>query len=449
MKRSIYLIIAAVLVLGMTAGCTSDNSSPPVADTAPDANNASTASAANTTAPAAAGEEITLTLLSTTLSELPDGDVERKMIETYMEQNPHITIETSTVSSNDMLPKITAMVTANDAPDIFTGFTGNIVPLIDMNAIEPLDDLLGKAYVDDVAEAVKGEVFYNDTLYIAPWGAIPTGFVYRKDIFDEAGLQPPRTFDEVADILKPLTGDGKYGLALIASNNSSAAGRFIPMLRNCGAAEIKEDGGKYITEINSPGGIAILNFFYQWANVDKITPVGVGETDHAAAINLLATEQAYATFTGPHTIGSVVEQTPSLRGKFAVAPMPTLNPSDKSVATGNINGFSIYSKSTHKVEAAAYLAFLTSPANFEVYNAATNRLPPLKSQVTDAVKNNPVSAGFITALDNAYPLLLTPYNGDITNILASALNAMATGAETDAAAVAADAEEKINQVLNR
>ncbi len=452
MKKTLSLLVAAIMVASLATGCASSGAQGGASSAAP----ASSAAAASGASAAGDAAPVTLKMLSCTLIEKPDGDVEQEVIDAYLKANPNVKFETVTCSSNDLMPKITAMITSNDAPDLFSNFTQYIVALTEMNALEPLNDLLGQSYVDDVAEAVRGEVTFNDKLYIAPWGSIPTGFVYRKDIFDAAGLTPPKTFDEVTETLKKLTvdkdGDGKidqYGLALIASNNASASGRFIPILRNCGAMELKQDGDKYITEINSPGGIAALNYFYQWANVAKITPPGAGEIDHKAAINLLATEQAVATFSGPHTIGSAIAQNPALKGKFAGSPMPTLKAGDKSLAIGNVNGFSVSSASKNKEIAADYIKFITSPANFDKYNAATNRVPPLKSQVTESVKANTTTVGFIAALDNAYPLIMTPYNGDVQTVLAGSLNAMASGAQKDAAAEAKSAEEKIMRIVSK
>lgn len=458
MKRLFAALAALTVLCGSFAACSSSEA--PSESAAPAESSAAPSEQvpASEAAPAASGEgeAVTLNMLSCTLIEKPDGDVEQEILDSYQAENPGITFEMVTCSSNDFMPKITAMVTAGDAPDLFTSFSQYIVALDEMGAIEPLDDLLGQAYADDVAEAVRGEVFYNGKLYIAPWGSIPTGIVYRADIFEEAGLEPPKTFDEVAEVFSQVTvdkdGDGKidqYGLALIASNNASASGRFIPMLRNCGATELYTKDGVLTTEINSPGGIAILDYFYQWANVDKITPPGAGEIDHAAAINLLATEVAVATFSGPHTIGSVVAQNPALEGKFAGAPMPTLNAGDKSLATGNVNGVSISATSDKKEQAADYIKYLTSTESFIKYNAKTNRVPPLKSQAAEVVKANTTTAGFIDALNNAYVQELTPYNGEVQTVLAEALNAMASGAKTDAAEVAKNAEDKINLILSK
>jgi len=436
MKKLLSLLAIVALMFTIIA-CASNGDTP--ADTSNDTVDATAEDA----------EPITLQYLSATLIERPDGDVEQEVIDSFLEKNPHVTFDISTVSSNELMPAIMTRVVAGDAPDIFTLFMQYMVTLNDMDALLPLNDIMGQDYVNDVAMAVRGEVMLGDTLFIAPWGSIPTGFVYRSDIFEELGLTPPTTFDEVTELGLQLTTGDQFFLALIASNNSSGASRFIPMLRNSGVRELIYENGEFSTEINSPGAIAALDYYYRWANVYNITPPGAGEVDHAAAINLLATEVAIATFTGPHTVGSVVAMNPELEGKFAGAPMPTLSPGANSLATGNVNGFAISAASEHTDIAAAYLAYLTSPANFELYNAATNRVPPFVSQVTDSVSGNALTAGFIPALNNAFEVQLTEHDGDVRDVLAWALNAMASGARSDAAGVAAEAEADILRIFGR
>lgn len=447
--RILALLLIAVMACTACTGC-----GPGAASTS---GGGGSSDSSGESAPASGEGSVKMTLLSTTLIEKPDGDVEQEMIDKYLAANPHVEMETMTVSANDIMPKITAMITANQTPDIFSVTAASTLPtLIDMKAVQPLNELFGQEFIDDLYPAVASEVVLDGTLYVVPWGAIPTGFLYRTDWLEETGLEPPTTFAELTEVAKAMTkdmdGDGtidRYGLALIASNDSSASSRFVTMLRNCRSSELRREGDGYVTEINNEGGQALLEYFYQWANVDKVVPPGASEIDHKTAINLLATEQAGCTFSGPHTLGTVYELNPELKGKFAAVPMPTLYEGDTSISTGSINGFAISATSSCQEQAVDYLKFLTNAENFAVYNARSLRLPPRKSLAESLTGGDPNLAPFNSALENSYTTENVTYMGDVLSILAEALNSAAAGAVTDGATAAATAEEKIDKVIEK
>lgn len=447
-KKILTLLLTSLIFTASLAGCTGAPSS--------SGDNASAGTASSSNGGTAQTGKTKLVILSTTIVEKPDGTIEQEIIDDYLAQHPDVNFEVMSCSANDIMAKLTAMITANSAPDIFSNFTQYMAGLNDMGALAPLNEYFGDDYVKDLMPAVSQEVLLDDTLYIIPWGSIPTCFVYRTDWLEETGLSVPTTFDEVTEVCKAMTkdtnGDGvpdRYGLALIASNNSSAVQRFVPMMRNCGASElVKDSSGKYSTQINTEGGIKILDYFYKWANVDKIVPPGAGEIDHKTAINLLSTEQAGCVFSGPHTIASVVAQNPELKGKFAGAPMPTLKAGETSVTAATVNGLSISASCANKDIAVDYIKFLTNEENFKKYNEATYRIPPTRT-LQNATSGDKNFEGFSKALENYYQVENVTYMSDIQSVLAEALNGCATGAVTDPAAAAKTAEEKINKIIEK
>ncbi len=333
---------------------------------------------AETNADPGNGEVVTLSYLSQSLVEDPDGKVEQELIDEFMQLHPNIKIETEGISGNDIFSKIVTLATADDVPDIFSNAFQYMTSYNDMGIIEPLNDLLGEDYMTGFVEGALPECTDADgnMLYI-PWSAIPNAIIYRSDIIADKGLELPKTWDEFTEFVKALTEDtnkdgtvDRYGLALIASANSSAASRFIPMLRNSGGMDLELNAdGVYSTNMD-PGAVTMLNYFYEWCNVDKVVPIGAGDIDHAAAINLLATDKAVCTISGPHTIGSIVAQNPDMEGKFAGAPLPTADGSASQTSAG-IYGFSISSNCKNKEAAAEFLKFMLEPDNFLKFHKKT------------------------------------------------------------------------------
>lgn len=81
----------------------------------------------------------------------------------------------------------------------------------------PLDNLLTAKYdLNDLPEAVRGLLSWDGTLYGVPVYAEITNLMYRKDLFEEARLEPPTTMDELAETAKYFTEnvDGVDGFAI-------------------------------------------------------------------------------------------------------------------------------------------------------------------------------------------------------------------------------------------
>jgi ABC-type glycerol-3-phosphate transport system substrate-binding protein len=113
--------------------------------------------------------------------------------------------------------------------DIIIGFNayGNGARMARVGLILPLEDILGKDFVDSVLPPARKEATYEDgNLYLVPWFTDVLGFMYRPSLLKEStGLdKPPGTWNEVIELLPvieafykskgeemyPFAGDYKY-----------------------------------------------------------------------------------------------------------------------------------------------------------------------------------------------------------------------------------------------
>src|ERR1700754_3457195 len=92
--------------------------------------------------PAAEDGKTTLTVMSATVVEKPDGAAERAMAEAFMAENPDIEIEFIGTPMNDMYTKLSTRATGGTLPDIFPNSPEFYVQAADIGAAEPLDELL-------------------------------------------------------------------------------------------------------------------------------------------------------------------------------------------------------------------------------------------------------------------------------------------------------------------
>lgn len=86
--------------------------------------------------------------------------------------------------------------------------------------IAPLNDLFEQFSsdyeLDAISPAMRDAMSYDGELFGLPMQAQVLVMAYRKDVFDELGLQPPTTFEEMRQVAQEIqdAGDIKYPLAL-------------------------------------------------------------------------------------------------------------------------------------------------------------------------------------------------------------------------------------------
>jgi ABC-type glycerol-3-phosphate transport system substrate-binding protein len=342
---------------------------------------------------ASAGGPVTLRYLTTLNLERPEGDVMKEIDAAFMSQYPNIKLEYIDTPMADTAAKIVAMATARDVPDIFTNNPVMIAQNADMGITADLTPILGRDYVSGFYEALLAEMTYQGKVYSAPFFTIPTGLLYRKDVFDANGLKPPATWEEMVETAAKLTKDGHYGVALMVSKGDSAVTRFYNILRSYNADELVEKNGQFETLVDSPGGIKAFNIYKELA---KYAPPSMAQDAYAECIAHMANDRAYMMISGPHTIGAAIAQNPSMAGKLAGAPLPK---GDRVVSTSGLYGFAISAQSKYPTEAAQYIKFIMDSQNAMKFMNVTGRIPTRKETGgSDTVANNPTYRGFVDAI---------------------------------------------------
>jgi multiple sugar transport system substrate-binding protein len=390
---------------------------------------------------------VTLKVLSATVVEKPDGDTEQQIANDFMKTHPNIKIEFIGVPMNEVYAKITTLATGGDMPDVFTNSPEFYAKANELGITADLNPILGKDYVKGFYPVTTEQAKLDGKLQFAPFFTIPTGLLYRKDWFEQAGLQPPKTWDEFEVDAKALTKDGHYGFAMVGSKDGSGGSRFIPIMHTFGAQELVDKNGKYSTQFDSKGAIAAFKLYGDLVNKDKAVPPGPLETSYAQAVSLIANEKAAMMVTGPHTIGAVLKQNPNLKGKLAGVPLPTA-PGQKSSSALGMLGFSIYSKSTHQKEAAEYLKYLLNKENQLKWNEVTGRIPSRMDAGEDPKVKTPETQGFIDAMKYAFKMPTVAYYAKLQVIAGEGYQAVITNTATPEDAAKKAAQETQTEIQN-
>jgi ABC-type glycerol-3-phosphate transport system substrate-binding protein len=399
-------------------------------------------------------QPITLTVLSPLVVESPSDKVEKSYAEQYQKLHPNVTIKFIGIPMNDAYAKISTLATGGNMPDIFINSPEFASKAQQLGIVADMDKLLGADYLNGFAAAPMSQAKLGGKTQFAPYFTIPTGLLYRSDLFQQAGITPPTTWDEFEAAAKKLTvdtnGDGqpdRWGFAMVGTNDGSGGSRFIPVMRTFGAQELVKSGSGWSTQFDSPGAIQAFKLYGDLVNKDKAVPPAPLQTGYAQANTLMATDKAAMMITGPHTIGAILAQNPSLKGKLAGAPLPHA-PGSKSVSVLGMLGWSISQDSKNQQAAADYIKFILNKQNQLDFTAATGRFPTRNDALADPSVARPELQGFIAAQDNAFQLPDVPYYADLQVIAGNAYQQVILNKMTPEQAAQSAAEQTKKDISN-
>ncbi|MGZ2406444.1 ABC transporter substrate-binding protein [Rhizobium ruizarguesonis] len=175
----------------------------------------------------ALGAFISVALSSTVLAEtltiatVNNGDMIRmqKLTDDFKAKNPGIDLEWVTLEENVLRQKVTTdIATKGGQYDVLTIGTYEVPIWAKQDWLLPLDNLGANYDVDDLLPAIRSGLTMDGKLYAAPFYGESSMVMYRKDLFDAAGLKMPDapTWDFIADAARKITNKEKevYGICL-------------------------------------------------------------------------------------------------------------------------------------------------------------------------------------------------------------------------------------------
>jgi sorbitol/mannitol transport system substrate-binding protein len=156
-----------------------------------------------------------------TIATVNNGDMIRmqKLTDDFTKMNPDIALNWVTLEENVLRQKVTTdIATKSGQYDILTIGTYEIPIWAKKGWLVPLDDLGADYDIDDLLPAIRSGLSLDGKLYAAPFYGESSMIMYRKDLFDKAGINMPEspTWDFVADAARKVTVNSSetYGICL-------------------------------------------------------------------------------------------------------------------------------------------------------------------------------------------------------------------------------------------
>ncbi len=442
MNRRLLTLAASVMLI---ATACSGSTSTPAPTAAPTTAASAAASTAASTAPSAAATPaapVTLTLWHNYGTEA-NATVTNALVKAYMDANPNVTIQVVSQPADNYFALLKAAAVAQSGPDIMTMWTG-LFALQNQTYLEPLNQYIPDATLksfNGIDWCSKGLQLSQGAICVPLDMQHYNGF-YNKDLFAKAGITTfPTNWADFFTALQKLKASGVTPIAYGPGGQALNAGfypyydlSYMMMYLSVGDWQKLYSGQIPWTD---PAIVAQLQ---QWA---KIKSEGYTNADvlNGDSVGMFEAGKAAMVMEGSWDFQEFSQKMGNSVGVF----IPPFNTQQvKGVVEFPGDGFGITSYSQNKAAAAAFLAWMATPAAQQIIAAGglipvvagTPATNPLANEMLDYAANQgytryPMIDNVIQpeVQDVATKLLNGVFNGtttaqDATKAMADALNAL-------------------------
>ncbi|WP_130798137.1 sugar ABC transporter substrate-binding protein [Streptomyces otsuchiensis] len=217
--------------------------------------------------------------------------------------------------------KFTTAAAGDTLPDVSEIGTTWVPEFADAAIVADMSDWIeDDGLSGDLVEGLQQAGTVDGQLYGMPWYAGIRALFYRADVFEEHGLEPPTTWDELLEVglqLKDLEPD-MIPYPVPGSSEHS----FYPYLWGAGAEIAVEDGDGWTSTINSPEAVEGITFFTELATEHGLSVAAANTWTEADSLQSFQDGQAAMIVNGAWTVGNLLNEDESWDGKFGVLPMP-------------------------------------------------------------------------------------------------------------------------------
>jgi len=264
-------------------------------------------------------------------------------IASFEDNNPEVNIEQTIVSHGEAHSQFMISLTTGTAPDMAIMTGSWAAEFARMGAFVELDEYLS----DDIYEMFDFERYsditmINDKIFGVPSEGPVWGFFYRKDLFEEAGLDPdspPENWDEMLEYAKVLTKDTNNDGEIDQWGIGMAAGEWEPgdywyqLMWQMGIPLVEEQDGEWIATIDTPEGLEATQFYEDLVKEYHVMPREITGLDWEGIMLRFAEGDMAMMYNGSWAMGSLLDGYPELEGKWATAKNPAGPTGDRAALT--------------------------------------------------------------------------------------------------------------------
>ncbi|MEV4736079.1 MULTISPECIES: sugar ABC transporter substrate-binding protein [unclassified Microbacterium] len=394
------------------------------------------------------GQELTVWIMKGTN---PDSSAFYDEVSKAFEDETGATVKIEEIQWADAHDRFVTSIAGGTTPDVAETGTTWTAEFADAGALEPLDSYVDaeKGLRDDLVEGLAVAGTYEDELYGMPWYAGVRSIVYRTDVFEELGLEAPKTWDDIVaagDAIKaakpdmlpfPVPGDAEF--------------QVYPWVWGAGGEVATQKGGEWTSELDSAESQAGIEFYTGLATEHGFSSAGATTWKETDLRDAFTQGNVAMMLSGSWTPKALIEANPDLEGKIGAAVIPG---EDGGIAPSVLGGshLSVFNTTKNADLAWKFVQLMTTGEFAEKWANETGYFPGVQSAMEEALAStDPLVAPFAEQMvEGGASVPVTPNFGAVqakktTNAMIQAI----LSGQKDVATATKDAAVEMTDLLNQ
>ncbi|PWK87053.1 N,N'-diacetylchitobiose transport system substrate-binding protein [Lentzea atacamensis] len=382
-------------------------------------------------------QEITVWLMKDTATDEFVGKFESE----FEREHANLDLKIQIQEWNGISQKVTSALASTDPPDVIEVGNTQVAQYVASKGVTDLSgrksELKGEDWIPGLAEpgAVDGKQFG------IPFYAANRVVIYRKDLFEAAGVTPPKTRDEWLAATGKLDEGEQQGIYLPGQNWYTLSG----FIWDEGGDLAEQDGGTWKGTLNTPEALAGMDFY------KRLQALGDGPKDSDEAkpqqTDVVAGGKVAQFIAVPGAAKLVTKANPELEGKIGFFPIPGKT-ADKPGAVFTGGSDLIIPLAAKRQDGAYEVVKALTGEKWQVELAKAMNYVPNRKSLAEEVGGDPGTAAMAVGAANGHATPNSPNWAAVEarNPIKEFQTAVLTGADPGTAAAKAD--EVITQALN-
>ncbi len=378
--------------------------------------------------------------------------VREGLIQQFEAEHPNIKVNLVSLpdSTDDKLKVLNTLLQAQDPTlDVFDADVVWPAFFAAAGWVEPLDEYFTETEREKFLQGPIQANIYMGHIYGVPKRTDAGILLYRKDLLDKYGFNPPETWDNLVKICQTISEkEGITGFVGQWAQHEGLTCNALEFVWGNGARVLDDEGN---VVLNDPKAVEALQFMVDMIHKYKISPEGMTtyKTGDSRAIFL----EGRAVFHRAWPKDWAKSQDPKvskIAGKIGVTIIPRGPNGTTGAATLGGWQLMISSFSQHKKEAWEFVKFRTNYAAQKLAAIGLGLLPTIEALYEDkqVLYVNPYWKEFQPIFINSFPRPRSPFYPEISDVLQIEFQNALTLRKSSAQAIT-DAAKQIEEILKR
>jgi N,N'-diacetylchitobiose transport system substrate-binding protein len=268
-------------------------------------------------------------------------------------------------------------IAAGEVPDLAEMGNTWTPEFAEVGAFAEVSPPEGVNFVEGLAQSAT----LDGVTYGYPWYAGARALIYRTDVFDEAGVEVPTTWDQLLEVGDTIAAE----VDDIAPIRMAGAYQhmFQPLIWSAGGDIATEENGEWTPGFDSDAGRATTEFIEELWNKGW-SPDGAVQWNSVDVRDDFANEGAAMMIGGGWDLAGILGSNPDLEGNVAGALLPAGPGGARDAFAGGSN-LVVFEESDQQELAKAFAEFIIEPEQATAFTEQIGFLPGTVEGVEEAV----------------------------------------------------------------